>query len=304
MTSKNKEECMADEVLTLAGTSALSDEEVVERVLAGDTALYEVVMRRYNTRLYRVARAILKNDGEAEDVMQDAYVKAFQHLGQFEGRAKFSTWLTRIAVHEALARAHKAKRFEDWDDIHENLQNAIGVIPLRSNPESETALVEMSRILEQAIEGLPEQYRTVVMMRDVEEMTTAETAECLSLTEDNVKIRLHRAHGMLRKELYQNARISAADAFPFDAPRCDRMVANVFARLAVLKVKGQSHPRTAYFQYPSGGRGLTLGFLYNQRHRNSAAIRAKRDHRADAQSLVDCRAIFHRNRAHITFLLT
>ena len=226
---------MADEALTLAGAAALSDEEVVERVLAGDTPLYEVVMRRYNTRLYRVARAILKNDGEAEDVMQDAYVRAFQHLGQFEGRAKFSTWLTRIAVHEALARAHKARRFEDWDDMHENLQNEIGATPRRSDPESETALVEMSKILEQAIEALPEQYRTVVMMRDVEEMTTAETAECLSLTEDNVKIRLHRAHGMLRKELYQNARISAADAFPFHAPRCDRVVANVFTRLAALE---------------------------------------------------------------------
>ena len=226
---------MADEALTLSGAAALSDEEVVERVLAGDTPLYEVVMRRYNTRLYRVARAILKNDGEAEDVMQDAYVRAFQHLGQFEGRAKFSTWLTRIAVHEALARAHKARRFEDWDDMHENLQNEIGATPRRSNPESETALVEMSNILEQAIEGLPEKYRTVVMMRDVEEMTTAETAECLSLTEDNVKIRLHRAHGLLRKELYQNARISAADAFPFHAPRCDRVVANVFARLAALE---------------------------------------------------------------------
>jgi RNA polymerase sigma-70 factor (ECF subfamily) len=235
MTSKNKEESMTDEVLTLAGTSALSDEAVVERVLAGDTALYEVVMRRYNTRLYRVARAILKNDGEAEDVMQDAYVRAFQYLGQFAGRAKFSTWLTRIAVHEALARAHKAKRFEDWDDMNENMQSEIGAAPLKLNPESETASVEMNKILEQAIESLPEHYRTVVMMRDVEEMTTAETAECLSLTEDNVKISLLRAHGMLRKELYENARISAADVFPFHAPRCDRIVANVFARLAALE---------------------------------------------------------------------
>ena len=226
---------MADEVLTLAGGTALSDEAVVERVLAGDTALYEVVMRRYNTRLYRVARSILKNDGEAEDVMQDAYVRAFQHLGQFAGRAKFSTWLTRIAVHEALARVHKARRFEDWDDMNENQQNEIGATPLRSNPESETAAVEMSKILEQAIESLPEVYRAVVMMRDVEDMTTAETAECLSLSEENVKIRLHRAHGMLRKELYANARISAADAFPFHAPRSDRVVANVFARLAALE---------------------------------------------------------------------
>jgi RNA polymerase sigma-70 factor, ECF subfamily len=226
---------MADEVLTLAGAAALSDEEVVERVLSGDTALYEVVMRRYNTRLYRVARSILKNDGEAEEVMQDAYVRAFQHLGQFEGRAKFSTWLTRIAVHEALARAHKAKRFEDWDDMNESMQNEIGVTPQTSNPESETASVEMSKILEQAIENLPEAYRAVVMMRDVEDMSTAETAECLSLTEGNVKVRLHRAHGMLRKELYETARISAADAFPFHAPRCDRVVANVFARLAALE---------------------------------------------------------------------
>jgi RNA polymerase sigma-70 factor (ECF subfamily) len=235
MTLRDKEECMADEVLTLAGTAALSDEEVVERVLAGDTALYEVVMRRYNTRLYRVARSILKNDGEAEDVMQDAYVRAFQHLSQFARRAKFSTWLTRIAVHEALARVHKARRFEDWDDMNENQQNAIVATPPRSNPESETASVEMSKILEQAIESLPEVYRAVVMMRDVEDMTTAETAECLSLSEENVKIRLHRAHWMLRKELYANARISAADAFPFHAPRCDRVVANVFARLAALE---------------------------------------------------------------------
>jgi len=227
---------MAVEVLTLAGAAALSDEEVVERVLAGDTALYEVVMRRYNTRLYRVARAILRNDGEAEDVMQDAYVKAFQHLGQFAGRAKFSTWLTRIAVHEALARVHKARRFEEWDDMNENQQNEIGAAPLKSNPESETASVEMSKILEQAIESLPEAYRAVVMMRDVEDMSTAETAECLSLSEENVKIRLHRAHEMLRKELYANAKISAADAFPFHAPRCDRVVANVFARLAALKI--------------------------------------------------------------------
>jgi len=226
---------MSDAVLMLAEAAALSDEEVVERVLAGDTPLHEVVMRRYNTRLYRVARAILKNDSEAEDVMQDAYAKAFQHLGQFAGRAKFSTWLTRIAVHEALARVHKARRLEDWDDMNENKQNEIGGIPLRSTPESETASVEMSKILEQAIESLPEGYRAVVMMRDVEEMTTAETAECLSLTEENVKIRLHRAHGMLRKELYANARISAADAFPFHAPRCDRVVANVFAGLAALE---------------------------------------------------------------------
>jgi|SRR5215467_9040924 len=220
---------MADEVLAVKSGAALSDEELVERILAGDTALYEVVMRRYNTRLYRVARGILKNDGEAEDVMQDAYVRAFQNLGQFAGRAKFSTWLTRIAVHEALARVHKGRRFDDWDNMNSEKQDEVARTHLQPDPESETASVEMNKILEQAIESLPEQYRAVVMMRDVEEMTTAETAECLSLTEENVKVRLHRAHEMLRKQLYENARISAANAFPFHASRCDRVVANVFS---------------------------------------------------------------------------
>lgn len=226
---------MAEDLLTLKSAGALSDEEVIERVLAGETALYEVVMRRYNTRLYRVARAILKNDGEAEDVMQDAYVRAFQHLDQFAGRSKFSTWLTRIAVHEALARVHKARRIEEWDDMNESKQNRIRAAQVRSNPESEAASGELSRLLEQAIENLPEDYRAVVMMRDVEELSTSETAECLSITEDNVKIRLHRAHGLLRKELYSKAKISTAVAFPFHAPRCDRVVSAVFAVLAALR---------------------------------------------------------------------
>ena len=226
---------MPEELLTLNSAGALSDEEVVERVLAGETALYEVVMRRYNTRLYRVARAILKNDGEAEDVMQEAYVRAFQHLRQFAGRSKFSTWLTRIAVHEALARVHKAKRVGGWDEMRESKQDSLGAIQTRSNPEAEAASGELSRLLERVIEGLPESYRTVVMMRDVEDMSTSETAACLSITEENVKIRLHRAHGILRKELYAKAKISTAGAFPFHAPRCDRVVSAVFAVLVALK---------------------------------------------------------------------
>src|SRR6266851_7235327 len=102
----------ASAILQLANSAELTDEELVTRVLNGETALFEILMRRYNQRLYRVARSILRDDGEAEDVMQDAYVRAYQHLGQFAGRAKFSTWLTRIAVHEALARAHRGKRYD------------------------------------------------------------------------------------------------------------------------------------------------------------------------------------------------
>jgi len=228
---------MVDQVLTLHAAGALPDEQIVQRILAGENALYEVLMRRYNTRLYRVALAILKNDGEAEDVMQEAYVRAFQHLDQFAGRSTFSTWLTRIAVHEALARIRKAKRFEEWDEMSESKQDSIKAAQVRSNPESDTASSELSRLVEQAIENLPENYRTVVMMRDVEEMSTSETAECLSITEDNVKIRLHRAHGLLRKELYSKAKISTSAAFPFHAPRCDRVVAAVFSVLAALQAR-------------------------------------------------------------------
>src|SRR5213082_2098206 len=107
------------DILELGRSAELADEEVVHRVLAGETALFEILMRRYNQRLYRVARAILRNDAEAEDVMQDAYVRAYEHLHQFAGRAKFSTWLTRIAVHEALARQHRSNRYQELQPMSE-----------------------------------------------------------------------------------------------------------------------------------------------------------------------------------------
>src|SRR5215471_17641431 len=114
------ESCMASLTERLNAQDPVSDEEVVARVLAGETSLFEIVMRRYNQRLYRVARAILRNDGEAEDVMQDAYVRAYEHLDQFAGRAKFSTWLTRIAVHEALARQRRGNRYQELEPMSES----------------------------------------------------------------------------------------------------------------------------------------------------------------------------------------
>ena len=209
-----------------------SDEEIIARVLAGDTPLYEVLMRRYNTRLYRAARAILGNDRDVEDVMQNAYVSAFQHLAQFEGRAKFSTWLTRIAVHEALSRKNQAERTEEWDAMSETRRDAVSASRVASDPESNAATSEVNRLVERSIENLPEAYRAVVMLRDVEELNTSETAACLSISEDNVKVRLHRGHAMLRKEIYAKVGASTREAFPFRAVRCDRVVAGVFARLA------------------------------------------------------------------------
>ena len=214
---------------------ALSDEDVVQRVRAGDTALFEVLMRRYNQRLYRVARAILRNDGEAEDVMQQAYVEAYAHLDQFEGRAKFSTWLTKIAVYEALARTRRQGR--ETSAIRRSKDEGEEVDPMTRiksealDPEQQASQRELRTLLESAIECLPATYRSVVMLRDVEGMSTAETAECLSLREDAVKTRLHRARTLLRKDLYDRAGLTAPTAFPFHLTRCDRVVSAVFARL-------------------------------------------------------------------------
>jgi len=210
----------------------LSDDDVVRRVLAGETALFEALMRRYNQRLYRVARAILRDDSEAEDVMQHAYVQAYTHLGQFAGRSSFATWLTRIAVHEALARARRRRRDLPTHPLAEPGEEAM--VTLKSedpNPEQLALQGELCALLESSIEGLPVAYRSVLVLREVEGLSTAETADCLEITEDAVKTRLHRARALLREELFERAGIAAATAFSFHLSRCDRIVATVFQRL-------------------------------------------------------------------------
>jgi len=220
------------------GTEPLSDEEVVRRVLAGETALFEIIMRRYNQRLYRMARAILRDDGEAEDVMQDAYVRAYEHLSQFAGRAQFSTWLTRIAIHEALGRSKKRKRTDqlganEWTD--NGIEGEANVAATALNPEEQTSVAELGKALESAILAIPDQYRLVLMMRDVEQLSTAETAAALELSEENVKVRLHRARGMVRKHLFAQAGVEAPRAFGFMGARCDRVVARVMERISAAQ---------------------------------------------------------------------
>jgi RNA polymerase sigma-70 factor, ECF subfamily len=216
----------------LTAQSELQDEEVVGRVLSGETALFEILMRRYNQRLYRVSRVILRDDGEAEDVMQDAYVRAYEHLHQFAGKAAFSTWLTRIAIHEALARKRRRGRMEELDALTSTNGDTMPILKSSApTPEAGTAQSEARQLLEEAIDRLPENYRTVVVLREVEEMSVAETAESLGVTDAVVKTRLHRAHAMLRKDLYARARGRAADLYQFHAVRCDRVVKAVFARI-------------------------------------------------------------------------
>jgi RNA polymerase sigma-70 factor (ECF subfamily) len=214
--------------------SALTDEEVVERVKKGETALFEVLMRRYNQRLYRVTRSILGNDAEAEDVTQDAYVRSYLHLDQFDGRARFSTWLTKIAVHEALSRHRKGRMMVEIDAEPGSMEERMKLESKTPSPEQELLTQTMRIVLEAAVDSLPGIYRSVFMLREVEEMSTAETAECLDISEDSVKVRLHRARALLRKHIYAQTGAATAGAFQFMGARCDRMVAAVFERIRSL----------------------------------------------------------------------
>jgi RNA polymerase sigma-70 factor (ECF subfamily) len=210
---------------------ALSDEEVVGRVRAGQVDLFEVLMRRYNQRVYRLARAVLRSDSEAEEITQEAWVRAYEHLDQFEGRAAFSTWLSRIALHEAWARSRKSKRFETIEPDPGIEGGAMTRASAGADPEGQAFGREVRTFVEAAVVALPEMYRTVFVLRHVEELSTAETAELLELSEETVKTRLHRARSALREELLAEAGPGIKLAFPFLGPRCDRMVESVMARI-------------------------------------------------------------------------
>ena len=220
--------CTAANIST---ASVLTDEEIVERVRAGDTASFELIMRRYNQRLYRVCRSILGDDDEAEDVTQDAYVRAYLHLEQFDGRARFSTWLTKIAVHEALSRRRKRQRLVEIDAASDFTENRMDLKSRAPSPEQDVLTQTMKIVLEAAVERLPQSYRSVFMMRDVEGMSTAETADCLNLSEEAVKVRLHRARALLRKDITAHTGAATADAFQFMGVRGDRLVAAVLERI-------------------------------------------------------------------------
>jgi RNA polymerase sigma-70 factor (ECF subfamily) len=222
-----------------ASASAMTDEEVIGRVRAGETALFEVIMRRYNQRLFRVARSILGNDGEAEDVTQDAYVRSYMHLDQFEGRARFSTWLTKIAVHEALGRLRARNRLVDIDAESASTDNDMNLRSMEPSPEQQMLTNTLRIVLESAVDALPETYRSVFMLREVEGMSTSETADCLDLSEETVKVRLHRARALLRKHISAETGAATAMAFQFLGARCDRIVSTVLIRIDSLKGEAQ-----------------------------------------------------------------
>jgi RNA polymerase sigma-70 factor (ECF subfamily) len=207
----------------------LTDEQLVARIRAGESSYFELLMRRHNRRVFRATRAIVKRDDEAEDVMQDAYVRAYEHLAEFRGDATFATWVTRIAVHEALARVRREQRFRS---VSPPAEEPSAMLPdLSRTPEQLTNDQELRRVLERAIDALPDDFRAVFVMRAVEQMTGAETAECLGIPEETVKTRLHRARHRLQETVQHAFEANCERAYEFHLSRCDRVVARVFARL-------------------------------------------------------------------------
>jgi RNA polymerase sigma-70 factor (ECF subfamily) len=220
-------------------TDFLPDSQLIRRVLAGETPCFEILVHRHSQRVYRAARAILRDDEEAADVAQETFVRAYRKLRQFAGRAKFSTWLTKIAVYEAGARRRKSQSRASAAREPEVRREAGTEQDSGFNPERGVLVREVRALLEAAIEDLPDHYRIVFVMRVVEEMSTAETAEVLRLSQDVVKTRLRRARALLREKLHRAVGPVGREAFRFAGARCQRMwLEKVLPAITVLGTPG------------------------------------------------------------------
>jgi RNA polymerase sigma-70 factor, ECF subfamily len=221
------------------GLEELNDEALVDRARNRDGAAVRLIMQRHNRRLFRAARSILHDDAEAEDVVQEAYFRAFTHLAGFRGEAQLSTWLTRIAVNEALGRLRRRRLTVGLKDIDAiNDQGEARVIYLPSarqdgDPEAAAARAEVRRMLERAVDELPSSFRTVFVLRDIEEMSIEETAAHLGLRPETVKTRLHRARRLLRQSLDRTLSSAVSDVFPCAGARCTRITEAVLERLGL-----------------------------------------------------------------------
>ena len=211
------------------------DAELATRVAARDGAAFEVLMRRHNRRLFRVARAILRSDQDAEDALQDAYLAAYRAIGRFRGDSKLATWLTRIVINEAYARLRKMGcatviALPEGHDMTAEMDPTSTAAPAET-PDRAALRAELRQLLERHIDALPEQFRTAFMLREVEELTVEEAAEALGVPEATVRTRAHRARALLRAALAHDIDVATLDAFGFAGERCDRIVQGVLAQL-------------------------------------------------------------------------
>jgi RNA polymerase sigma-70 factor (ECF subfamily) len=231
-----KREIPMTETLRRVGYSGEPDAELARRVAAGDQAAFEGLMRRYNRTLFRTARAILRDDAEAEDALQEAYLQAYRSIGSYRGEARLSTWLARVVANEALMRLRKQARrsaivpLQPGVAVEELNEMAEGIMD--KGPESSARRAEVRRLLEERIDALPGAYRSVFMLRGVEEYSVEETAAILQIPEATVRSRFFRARSLLREGLAAEVDLACEDAFGFAGERCDRVVARVLERLA------------------------------------------------------------------------
>jgi RNA polymerase sigma-70 factor, ECF subfamily len=214
---------------------SLTDEDLVSLARGRDEAGVRAITKRYNRRLFRIARSILRNDSEAEDVVQETYVRAFTGLDMFRGDAAFGTWITRIAMNEALGRLRRRRPTVDWETYGVNRNQAeiihFPASAASSDPEKNMAQGEIRAVLEQAIDELPDAFRAVFVARIVEGMSVEETANLFGLQPETVKTRLHRARLLLRAELDKQLGPALTSSFPFDGRRCERMTETVVHRI-------------------------------------------------------------------------
>jgi len=212
------------------------DVELARRVAQGDQAAFEALMRRYNRALFRTARAILRDDAEAEDALQEAYLQVYRTIGGYRGEARLSTWLARVVANEALMRLRKQARRSAIVPLQAGVPveeiNEIAEGSMDKTPESSARRAEVRKLLEQRIDALPGAYRAVFMLRAVEEYSVEETAAILQIPEATVRSRFFRARSLLREGLASEVDLACEDAFGFAGERCDRVVASVLARLA------------------------------------------------------------------------
>jgi RNA polymerase sigma-70 factor (ECF subfamily) len=209
----------------------ISDADLAHRIGDGDEAAFVLLMRRHNRLLYRTARSILRDDAEAEDALQDSYLQAYRAIGQFRGDARLATWLTRIVINESIARSRKTARRAEVTPLDDYPLEATMEPGAPDSPESGAMRAETRRLLEKSIDALPEVFRTVFVLRALEEMNGEEVAACLDIPEATVRSRFFRARSMLRAALARDADMALEQAFSFDGARCDRIVARVLERL-------------------------------------------------------------------------
>lgn len=209
----------------------IKENEVIKRILSGEKELYEILVRRNNQKLYRIVRSYVKDDAEIEDIMQDSYVKAFTKLYQFKLDSTFSTWLIRIGINESLARLKEKGKIYHLNIQSESLNNTILDIPdsRQLNPQDKLIRNEAKQLLENTIDSLDIKYKTVYIMKEVEEMSLKEIAVVLDLSVANVKVRLHRSKEMLKEKLYEVA--NDRKIFEFGYSRCDRITENVMRQI-------------------------------------------------------------------------